>query len=107
MHQTTILCCKNLPNISVYRKGHLTQQPIASGKCPSIYFFFDAEHFDFRCLAHIINLVTQALITTHSKSKHYNPAEPNADLLGNNIKYNMVGLVQAICVKVCMVFSYL
>jgi len=33
-----------------------------------------------RCLAHIINLVTQALISTHSKSKHYDPAEPDADL---------------------------
>jgi len=39
----------------------------------------------------------QALITTYSKSKHYNPAEPDADLAGP--KRDEVGLVQAICVK--------
>ena len=39
----------------------------------------------------------QALITTYSKSKHYNPAEPDADLAGP--ERDEVGLVQAICVK--------
>ena len=33
-----------------------------------------------RCLAHIINLATQALISTHRKSKHFNPANPDDDL---------------------------
>jgi len=50
----------------------------------------------------------QALITTHSKSKHYDPADPEADLVGapdadlegDNIGRDVIGLVQAICVKV-------
>jgi hypothetical protein len=53
-----------------------------------------------RCLAHIINLATQALISTYSKSKHYNPAEPEADLMGSGYDRDEVGLVRAICVKV-------
>lgn len=31
------------------------------------------------CLAHIINLATQALIATHSKSNHYDPQKPDED----------------------------
>lgn len=55
-----------------------------------------------RCLAHIINLATQALISTHSKSEHYNPAEPDADLA---VGRDVVGLVRAICVKVVIILS--
>ncbi|KAF8230568.1 hypothetical protein L208DRAFT_1214034, partial [Tricholoma matsutake] len=47
----------------------------------------------------VINLAMQALITTYSKSKHYNPAEPDADLA--RPKHDKVGLVRAICVKAC------
>jgi hypothetical protein len=54
-----------------------------------------------RCLAHIINLATQAFISTHSKSKHYDPAEPDADLTGDNGR-DVVGLVRAISVKVAL-----
>ena len=55
-----------------------------------------------RCLAHIINLATQALISTRSKAKYYNSnaedlhmpnLEPGADC-------NEVGLIRAITVKV-------
>ena len=49
--------------------------------------------FDYRCLAHIINLATQALISTHSKSRHYNPADPDADLVGENTGRDVIGLV--------------
>ena len=58
-----------------------------------------------RCLAHIINLATQALILTHSKSKHYDPAEPDADLTGDNGR-DVVGLVRAISVKVTDIFCW-
>ena len=47
---------------------------------------------------HIINLAMQAVISMYSKSKHYNPAEPDADLTG--VECDEVELVQAICVKV-------
>ncbi|KAI9510616.1 hypothetical protein F5148DRAFT_1147405 [Russula earlei] len=39
----------------------------------------------------------QAVISIYSKSKHHNPAEPEADLTG--VEHDEVGLVQAICVK--------
>jgi hypothetical protein len=56
---------------------------------------------NLRCLAHIINLAMQALISTHSKSKHYNPAEPDVDLAAaRGSDCDEVGLVRAICVKV-------
>jgi hypothetical protein len=55
-----------------------------------------------RCLAHIINLATQAVITSYSKSKHYNPADPEANLTGPQTEHGRdeVGLVRGICVKV-------
>ena len=53
-----------------------------------------------RCLAHIINLAMQALISTHSKSQHYNLEDPDADLTSGDVGRDTVGLVQAICVKV-------
>ena len=53
-----------------------------------------------RCLAHIINLATQALISTHSKSRHYNPEDPDTDLTSGDVGRDTVGLVRAICVKV-------
>ena len=55
-----------------------------------------------RCLAHIINLATQALISTHSKSKYF-----NGDLSDESLPEDLgvserdeIGLVRAICVKV-------
>lgn len=75
----------------------------------------------YRCLAHIINLATQALISTHSKSKYYNPHDPTAHELPvttiytppavNNangeepvpqILRDELGLVRAIVVKVSL-----
>ncbi|KAH9013685.1 hypothetical protein EDB84DRAFT_1444172 [Lactarius hengduanensis] len=55
-----------------------------------------------RCLAHIINLATQALITTRSKSKFYDGNQDDDDLpedLGASVR-DEVGLIRTICVKV-------
>lgn len=52
------------------------------------------------CLAHIINLATQTLIATRSKSKYYSPADEDAhipDLVSQ--ERDEVGLVRAITVK--------
>lgn len=53
-----------------------------------------------RCLAHIINLATQALISTRSKAKYYNPHNvdehtPDTDAW----ERDELGLVRAISVK--------
>lgn len=56
-----------------------------------------------RCLAHIINLATQTLISTKSKSKYYDPHSQDKhspDIDG--VVRDEVGLVRGICVKVSM-----
>ena len=53
------------------------------------------------CLAHIINLATQAVLSTYSKTKFFNPEEPeehDPDL--SAVERDVVGLVRAITVKV-------
>ena len=50
------------------------------------------------CLAHVINLATQVLISMYSKSPHFDPKQPNAHV---STYCNEVGLVRAIMVKVC------
>jgi hypothetical protein len=49
------------------------------------------------CLAHVINLATQALIATYSKSPHFDPKNPEAHIPTSR---DEVGLVRAIVVKV-------
>ena len=58
-----------------------------------------------RCLAHIINIATQALILTRSKVKYYDSSAQEIEL--SYIYTDMrdkVGLICAICVKVCLLF---
>jgi hypothetical protein len=55
------------------------------------------------CLAHVINLATQALIATYSKSPHFDPKNPEAHIPTSRDK---VGLVRAIVVKVCYSILY-
>ena len=49
------------------------------------------------CLAHVINLATQALISTYSKSLHFDPKNPEAHV---PTSHDEVGLIRAIAVKV-------
>ena len=51
------------------------------------------------CLAHIINLATQVLISTYSKTPHYDPKHPDTHI---PTCCDEVGLIQAIVVKVCI-----
>ncbi|KAF5337979.1 hypothetical protein D9758_014306 [Tetrapyrgos nigripes] len=62
---------------------------------------WDHVNRHIQCLAHIINLATQALISTHSKAKHYDPESPEShepDL--EAVERDVLGLVRAIVVKV-------
>ncbi len=52
------------------------------------------------CLAHVINLTTQALIATYSKSPHFNPRDPEAHAVHLPTSRDEVSLVRAIVVKV-------
>ena len=51
------------------------------------------------CLAHVINLATQTLISAYSKAPHFNPKNPEAHVPTSR---DEVGLVRAISVKVCI-----
>ena len=53
------------------------------------------------CLAHVINLVTQMLISTYSKSPHFDPKEPDAHTPTSR---DEVGLIRAIVVKVWIIY---
>lgn len=63
-----------------------------------------------RCLAHVINLATQALLATYSKAKYYEPGMfdidndfgiPGAD----GIWRDEIGLIRAISVKVGLLIT--
>ena len=56
------------------------------------------------CLAHVINLATQLLISTYSKSPHFDPKEPNAHVPTSR---DEVGLIRSIVVKVWIISGYL
>ena len=55
----------------------------------------------YRCLVHIINLATQAVILTCSKSKYYS-GDPEDDAVPEDDTgdWDEIGVIQAICVKV-------
>ncbi len=56
-----------------------------------------------RCLAHIVNLATQAMISSWSKASHYN-GDPSNDhipeAMEESFERDEIGLVRAIVIKV-------
>ncbi|KAF8802829.1 hypothetical protein BYT27DRAFT_7076476, partial [Phlegmacium glaucopus] len=61
------------------------------------------ETFHIRCLAHVINLATQALLSTYSSASHFDPEaqhDYDPDDALNEDKRDEVGLIRAITVKV-------
>jgi hypothetical protein len=79
---------------------------LAEKRCIRKVYIVSAIQIDInlsiRCLAHVINLATQALIKAHSKAKHYNPAAPNEHMPDTDeMVRDEVGLIHTIAVKVC------
>ncbi|KAG6914574.1 hypothetical protein DXG01_016566 [Tephrocybe rancida] len=99
--------------------GQLATMPNASNNETMIVHFsrhiekltkkpFDHHQCCVRYLAHIVNLATQALISTHSKSKVYNPMKPNKELFADEgdeglpkmvEQHDEIGLICLISVK--------
>ncbi|KAG6372381.1 hypothetical protein JVT61DRAFT_7836 [Boletus reticuloceps] len=52
-------------------------------------------------MAHIVNLATQAFLSAHSKSKHFDPSTPDIDFLviRDELDRDEVGLVCTITIK--------
>ncbi|KAJ2923537.1 hypothetical protein H1R20_g13556, partial [Candolleomyces eurysporus] len=62
------------------------------------------ENIVASCLAHTINLATQAVLGTYSKTPHFNPGstaplEPNVDVTDEELMCDVVGVVRCIAVK--------
>ncbi len=96
-------CLKNL-HFNLRRR--LARRLITYVVASSMYlrflcFCFKTDLHTSSCLAHIINLAAQALISAYSKSPHYNPADPDNHLnFGESGYRDEVGLIRAITVKV-------
>jgi hypothetical protein len=63
------------------------------------------SHLDrcVQCMAHVVNLATQALIKAYSKSKHFDPENPDDHVPDTEAFIrDEVGLIRAIAVKVSM-----
>jgi hypothetical protein len=64
---------------------------------------WDPIEGQIRCLAHIVNLATQALLAEYSKSNHYDPAKPDQVDVAAGVggMRDVVGLQRKVTVKVC------
>ncbi|KAF7350175.1 putative AC transposase [Mycena venus] len=63
---------------------------------------WDLEERHLPCMAHIINLATQALISTYSKSPHFDPKSPESHVPDTDMSIPLrdeIGLVRTIAVK--------
>ena len=81
--------------------AHTFQWPRACRLAAHTLQVISNDNGHYRCLAHIINLATQALISTRSKAKYYNPHsvdEHSPDF--DAVDRDELGLVRAISVKV-------
>lgn len=64
---------------------------------PTAFRPLSANQLNNSCLAHVINLATQALISTYSPSPHFDPGNPEAHIPTTR---DEVGLIRTISVKV-------
>ncbi|PPQ87326.1 hypothetical protein CVT26_004408, partial [Gymnopilus dilepis] len=95
---------------ALYKIGHITCDNASNNdtmldEFANCYRFKTGKIFDvakrhIRCLAHIINLATQALISTRSKAKYYSADSDDGHLPDLNAPdRDEVGLIRAITVK--------
>ena len=73
-----------------------------------VYLNFFWCSWNHSCLAHVINLATQALISTYSCLKHFNPHDPEAHepAVEEEGQRDEVGLIRTITVKVSFLMIY-
>lgn len=77
--------------------NHLMVNSAGCSKCCYIPIVCHTQS-SFRCLAHIVNLAMQALLSTYSKLKAYNPKEPNTDLIAmHSTQHDEVGSLNNMC----------
>ncbi|PSR76351.1 hypothetical protein PHLCEN_2v1847 [Hermanssonia centrifuga] len=79
--------CDNAKNNGTMLAESAAQVQARMGK------IFNPKKSQINCLGHVINLATQAVLNTYSKTPHFDPANPE-----NHIP-ETAGLIRAICVK--------
>ena len=111
MRRTILRCFKNSPSATNSRRIKVLMSNVGRlGTHTYPYWYHPTDFliaYPYRCLAHIINLATQAVIAARSKSKHYN-GDPNDDHLPDDLDANErdeIGIVRAICIMVRMLLS--
>jgi hypothetical protein len=103
------ITCDNASNNSTMLQEVAARIKIATGKPYKwrkrkikyvlfLYLMISATHVGNSCLAHVINLATQALIGTYSQSPYFEPKSPESHVPTCR---DEVGLIRAIVVKVC------
>ncbi|KAF7311751.1 putative AC transposase [Mycena indigotica] len=98
LFQKRMLFLKEKLNIGYLTTDNATNN--ASTVRKSSFAQWDADERHLPCMAHIINLATQAFISTYSKSPHFDPKNPE-NHLPNMVAdiCDKVGLIRAIAVK--------
>ncbi|KAF7342966.1 putative AC transposase [Mycena venus] len=94
------------------RVGYLTTDSAANNSTAAVEFaaqllqrdgvVWDPEERHLPCMAHIINLATQTLISTYSKSPHFDPKDPESHVPDTDMSIPLrdeIGLVRTIAVK--------
>ena len=98
-------CCRSLHVVTTSRpESPLTLSVVKSGKSKGITLFI--LNLLYRCLAHIINLATQVVISTCSKSKYYS-GDPEDDTVPEDAgtgDQDKIGIIGAICMKVWLIY---
>ncbi|KAN0105148.1 hypothetical protein V8E52_011310 [Russula decolorans] len=90
LHKIGHVTCDNASNNSTMMEEFAARLKASTGKK---YKWCKQK---INCLAHVINLATQALIAIYSKSPHFDPKNPEAHIPTSR---DEVGLVRAIVVK--------
>lgn len=89
-HKTGHITCDNASNNTTMMQELATRLKAATGE------EYKWRKMKINCLAHVINLATQTLISAYSKAPHFDPKNPEAHVPTSR---DEVGLVRAISVE--------
>ncbi|OJT04203.1 hypothetical protein TRAPUB_5111 [Trametes pubescens] len=93
-HKVGYITCDNAKNNGTMLAHFAQRMEEATGKP------YDERERYVRCLAHIINLATQAVLDAYSKTPHYDPHAPDIELVNQHgARRDVIGLVRCISVK--------
>ncbi|THH18798.1 hypothetical protein EUX98_g8896 [Antrodiella citrinella] len=93
-HKVGHITCDNASNNKTMLREFAKHIFTKTGKA------YDVKSRQVNCIAHVINLATQALIAAYSKSPHFDPADPLSHKPDRHAaQRDEIGLIRAIVVK--------